>query len=65
MVRTSKSFKSTKTITIKSAKTTSKKISGLKKGKTYYVRIRPYKTAGGTKYYGVWTKYSKGVKVKK
>lgn len=40
-----KSFKSgTKTVTIGKTKTTAKKVTGLKKKKTYYVRIRTYKT---------------------
>lgn len=40
-----KSFKSgTKTATIGKAKTTAKKVTGLKKKKTYYVRVRTYKT---------------------
>ena len=38
---TNKSFKSAKTVTVTSANTASKKITGLKKGKTYYVRMRP------------------------
>lgn len=62
---TSKSFKSPKTITVKKASTSSKKITGLKKGKKYYVRIRPYKSADNKKYYGIWTTYGKAVKVKK
>ena len=62
---TDKNFKNAKTVTVTSAKTTSKKITGLKKNETYYVRIRPYKTVSKTKYYGAWSKYSKGVKVMK
>ena len=62
---TDKNFKNAKTVTVTSAKTTSKKITGLKKNETYYVRIRPYKTVSKTKYYGAWSKYSKGMKVKK
>ena len=62
---TNKNFKNAKTITVSSAKTTSKKITKLKKNQTYYVRVRPYKKADKTKYYGAWTKYSKGVKIKK
>ena len=52
---TNKKFKNTKSITIKSNKTTSKKITNLKKGKTYYVRICAYKVSNGKKVYG---KYS-------
>ncbi len=48
----------TKTVTISKASTTSKTISGLKKGKTYYVRIRTYKTVGG-KTYSSWSAVKK------
>lgn len=39
-------------------------ITGLKKGKTYYVRVRTYKTVGGRKYYGAWSTVKK-VKISK
>ena len=48
---TSKKFKSAKTKTIKSYKTTSATIKSLKAKKTYYVRVRTYKTVNGKKYY--------------
>lgn len=53
-----------KTYTIKKAATTSKTITGLKKGKTYYVRVRGYKLSGKVK---VWGSYSsiKKVTIKK
>ena len=61
---TSKKFKKgTKIKTVKkpnAAKTTIKK---LKAGKKYYVRIRTYKTVGGTNCYSAWSK-SKSVKTK-
>ena len=47
-----------------SAKSKSKTISKLKKGKTYYVRIRSYKKVSGTTYYGAWSSKKK-VKIKK
>ncbi|MCD7838120.1 MAG: DUF4886 domain-containing protein, partial [Clostridiales bacterium] len=47
---TSSSFSSYKTVTVSSYKTVSKTISSLTKGKTYYVRVRAYKTVSGTKY---------------
>ena len=50
----------TKTITKKS--TISSKITGLTKGRTYYVRVRSYKTVDGTKYYGTWS-LKKSVKI--
>ncbi len=61
---TDKKFKSnTKTLTL-SNKTTAKTVSKLKKGKTYYVRIRTYKTVGKVKYYSAWSS-AKSVKTKK
>lgn len=39
----------------------SKIIKSLKKGKTYYVRVRTYKTVSGNKYYSAW---NSGVKIK-
>lgn len=60
---TSKSFSSSKTIDITDADTVSKKITSLKKGKTYYVRIRGSKVINEKTYYGPWGKV-KSVKVK-
>lgn len=42
---------------------TSKTIKSLKSGKTYYVKVRAYKTINGKKYYGSWSK-TKSKKVK-
>lgn len=53
-----------KTYTIKKAATTSKTITGLKKKKTYYVRVRAYKTSGSTKIYGTYSAVKK-VTIKK
>ncbi|MGY3665490.1 MAG: fibronectin type III domain-containing protein [Roseburia sp. 1XD42-69] len=54
---TNKKFKSgNKTVTVKKAKTTSAKISKLKSGKKYYVRMRAYKTIEGKRYAGSWSK---------
>lgn len=52
---TAKSFKGAKTKVVKSAKTTSLTIKSLKAKKTYYVRVRTYKTVGGKKYYSAWS----------
>lgn len=53
----------TKTVTVKSYKTSSTTIKKLKSRKTYYVRVRAYKTVKGSKYYSSWSK-TKSVKVK-
>ena len=39
--------------------TESKTITGLKKGKTYYFRVRAYKKENGKKYYGSWSNVKK------
>ena len=44
-----------KTVTVKGYKNISKKITGLKAGKKYYVRIRTYKTVSGKPYYSAWS----------
>ncbi len=54
----------TKTTTVKKAATVKKTISGLTKGKTYYVRVRAYKTVSGKKYYSAWSS-KKSVKISK
>ncbi len=56
---TSKTFKAkyTKTKTVKSYKTTSVTLKSLKAKKTYYVRVRTYKTVDGKKYYSAWSSY--------
>lgn len=50
-----------KTVSINSKNTTNKIISGLEKGKTYYIKIRAYKNISGKKYYGA---FCKTVKIK-
>ncbi len=40
---------------VKTNATYKKTISGLKSKKTYYVRVRSYKTVNGIKYYGSWS----------
>ena len=62
---TSKTFASgNKTVTVSGASTLSKKITKLTKGKTYYVRVRAYKTVIETKYYSAWSS-KKSVKISK
>jgi hypothetical protein len=50
--------------TIKNNKTLKLTLNKLKKGQTYYVRVRSYKKSGSTTYYGEWSKKVK-IKVKK
>lgn len=38
-------------------KSTSKKITKLKRGKKYYVKIRAFRKCNGSTYYGKWSKY--------
>ena len=61
---TNKKFKSAKTKTVKGVSKNSVQLSKLKKGKTFYVRVRAYKSVGGVKYYTGWSK-TKSVKIKK
>ncbi len=64
-VATDKNFtKNKKTVTAKGYKTSSKKITKLKGGKKYFVRIRTYMTVSGKKYYSPWSK-AVSVKTKK
>ena len=59
---TSKDFTKDTTKTV-SSKKTSKTITKLSKGKTYYVKVRSYKTVSGKKYYSGWSNVKK-IKVK-
>ena len=43
------------TANVTKAATVSKVIGSLTKGKTYYVRIRTYKTVGKAKYWSAWS----------
>ncbi len=56
--------KSKKTKVVKSAKKTSLTIKKLKKGKTYYVRVRAYVLDGNKKVYGKWSSKKK-IKIRK
>ncbi len=51
-----KNFKGAETVTIKKAKITKTVIKDLKLKKTYYIRIRAYKTVKGKLYYSEWSK---------
>ena len=57
-------FSIKKTITINGNSKTTTKLTGLKKGAKYYVRVRTFKTVGGKKYYSSWCA-KKAVIVKK
>ncbi len=61
---TSKSFANATTKTVPSYKTTKLTLKSLKADKTYYVRVRTYKTVNGKKVYSDWSTY-KSVKTKK
>ena len=57
---TSKTFKNSKTKTLTNYKTASTALNGLTSKKTYYVRIRTYKTVNGVKFYSLWSAYKYG-----
>lgn len=62
VVATDSSFKkNVKKSTVKGRSTVTKKVTGLTSGKTYYVKVRAYKTVNGKKIYGA---YSTAKKVK-
>ncbi|MCC8168500.1 MAG: fibronectin type III domain-containing protein, partial [Clostridiales bacterium] len=63
---TSKKFttKTTKTVTVSKNSKVTQKITKLTKNKTYYVRVRAYKTKSGVKYYSAYSS-TKTVKIKK
>lgn len=56
---TTKAFKTKTRVLIKNSKTTSKTISKLKKGKTYYVKVRAYKVFDGKRVYGSFSTVKK------
>lgn len=63
-IATDKNFtQNKKTYTVKGYKMSGKKVTGLKSKKTYYVRIRTYKTVSGVNYYSSWNTV-RGIKTK-
>ncbi|MBR1585596.1 MAG: leucine-rich repeat protein [Clostridia bacterium] len=60
---TSKTFKSSKTVTVSNVKTLTKAISGLKAKTTYYFRVRTFGKVDNVKYYSAWSAV-KSVKTK-
>ena len=64
-VATNSTFtKNKKTVKVTGYKKVSKKVTGLKGGKKYYVRVRTYMTVGDTTYYSKWSA-KKSAKTKK
>jgi hypothetical protein len=61
---TKKNFASAKTLTVKGGTKVATTVKGLVGGKTYYVRVRTYRTASGKKYYAAWSVRT-SVKVKR
>jgi hypothetical protein len=59
---TDKTFKKgVKSVTKKGTSTVSAVVSGLTSKKTYYVRIRTYKTVSGKTYYSAWSTVKKTI----
>ena len=58
-----KNFSGAKKVTVRKAATLKKVLKNLKKGKTYYVRIRTWKTDSGYTYWSTWSG-AKRVRVK-
>ena len=58
-----KTFAGAKTVKVTKATTVMTTVKSLLKGKTYYVRVRAYKTVGKVNYYSAWSSV-KSVKVK-
>ena len=56
---TKSNFKGAKTKLVSGSSKKSVTLTGLSKKKTYYVRIRAYKTISGKKYYGSWSSKKK------
>ena len=50
-----KKFSPKKAVMVKGGKTGKGKVTGLKAGKKYFVRVRVYQVEGGKKYYGPWS----------
>ena len=61
---TSSNFSGVKNVWITKNTVLSRKITGLAKGKKYFVRMRTYKTVGSVKYYSGWCTV-KSVTIKK
>ena len=53
---TTKTFKNARTLTVRGCRKTGYKVTRLKAGQKYYVRIRTYKKVSGKMYYSAWSK---------
>ena len=62
LVSTNKNMKNARIINVKGAKRTSYTVKKLKKGKKYYITVRPYKTKGNKKHLGFYSA-KKAVKI--
>ena len=51
--------KNVKKVTVSGRSTVTKKVTGLSKGKTYYVKVRAYKKVNGVKVYGAYSSVKK------
>ena len=51
--------KNVKKVVVSGRSSVSKKVTGLTKGKTYYVKVRAYKTVNGVKVYGAYSSVKK------
>ena len=60
---TRSNMKGSRTATVTAATVTTWTKAGLPSGKTYYVRVRPYKAINGTTYYGAYSK-TQSIKIK-
>lgn len=56
---TNKSFSSKKTVTVKNPSATKTVLNGIVRGKTYFIKIRAYKTINGKKVYGYYSNVRK------
>ena len=63
LISEKKDLKGAKVITVKGKNRKAYTVKGLRKGKRYYVAVRPYKTKGGNRYIGIRSKI-KAVKVR-
>lgn len=61
---TNQAFQKNKMVTVQGGRSPSRVLKGLSKGKTYYIKVRAYKTVGDQRYYSAWSSVKK-IKVTK